>query len=84
MPFVVYVVDGLLYAFTAVTLFVSVAQFEGFIRSGRSSGGNRGPTHYTVFAEDFYFDSGIAPRIENFPAFDFLNFHNVCYFVILI
>ena len=69
--------NGLERTLTAVTLLVAVAEFEGFVLTGRGTGGNRCTTHHAVFERYVYFYCGIAAGIENLASYDFLNFHRV-------
>ncbi len=56
----VYVGNGFLYAFAHVAVLVAVAEFEGFVNAGRSSGGN-GSTAFCAGFEDYvYFYCGVA------------------------
>ena len=69
--------NGLERTLTAVTLLVAVAEFEGFVLTGRSTGGNRCTAYYAVFERYVYFYCGIAARIEDLTGYDVLNFHCV-------
>ena len=71
------VLDGVERTLTAVALLVAVAEFEGFVLTGRSTGGNRCTAYYAVFERYVYFYCGIAARIEDLTGYDVLNFHCV-------
>ena len=68
------VVYSLLYPFTTVTQFITVAQFEGLVCTGRSSRRNRGTASYTRIEHNIDFDCGVAPRVENLPSLNVCNF----------
>ena len=61
-------------AFSGITVFVSVAQFESFVFSGRSSGRDRRRSFCAGFERNGCFNSRIPAGVENFPRLNFCNF----------
>src|SRR4029079_9155972 len=61
-------VDGFSHALPAKSRLVPVAQFDGLVRAGGRTGGNRRPTFGAILQNHVYLDSRIAPAIENFTA----------------
>ncbi len=54
------VADGVQGTFAEVARFIAIAQFDGFIFSGGSAGGDGGPAHAAVSQIDIGFDGRIA------------------------
>ena len=59
-------IDGLSDALAAEAAFVAVAQFHGLAGSGGSARRHGGPARRTAVENDFDFDGGISPAVEDF------------------
>ena len=64
------VLHGLQDAFAAVAAAVAVAQFVGFVFAGGGAARHGGAADEAVGEGDFGFEGGVAPRIQDFTAFD--------------
>ena len=67
--------DGFGHAFAAVTFFVAIAQFPGFVLAGTRAARDRRASERAILKPHVYFDGWIAARIENFAR---LNCFNRC------
>ena len=52
------------------TGFVAIAEFDGFMRTGRGAAGHRGAAKAAIVEQNIDLDRGITPRIENFAGVD--------------
>ncbi len=67
------VFDGLGDAFAEVTLFVAVAELDGFVFAGAGAGGNGGAADGAAREDDVHFNGGIAARVENLAGLNVVN-----------
>jgi hypothetical protein len=63
-------VNGLLDTLAEVAALVAVAQFNGFVLAGGSTGRNGSAADLAVREENFNFDRGVATRIEDLAGVD--------------
>jgi hypothetical protein len=76
LDFGVGVGDGLLHALAAETLFVAVAEFDGFVFAGAGAAGHGRAAGRAAGERHVHFHGGISARVENFAR---LNVLNVCH-----
>ena len=77
LDFGVGVGDGFLHAFAAETLFVAVAEFDGFVFAGAGAAGDGGASDRAACERHINFHGGVTARVEDFARLYVLNFcHN--------
>ena len=57
-------------AFAKIVLFVSIAEFDGFVLAGGGTAGNGGAAFGSGFEEDVGFDGGITAGVQDFACVD--------------
>ncbi len=62
----IHVPDGVEHTLPAIARVVPIAKFHGLVLAGRRTAGNRRAARGTAGKQDFGFDRGIAPAVEDF------------------
>jgi hypothetical protein len=71
---IVDVADGFQHAFAAITFWIAVAQFNGFMLAGGGAGRNRRASSFTTREKHVGLNSWIAARIQNFAGVNLIDF----------